>query len=192
MNVQINGNILTGTWKEDQDSVLVRATISEDGVLKFENAFISKYDRYIDGQPVLYRFETADINSADDMITGALRLYSIEEREPERPMFITLHKKQKKNTDLSSGNHRNIRIYPNPFASKVTFEFELEEKASQVKVLIYSQLGVNVQSYTLGAMEAGKHSFSISPSVSDGIYIAHIMADKNIYRTIIVKKENSL
>ena len=125
------------------------------------------------------------------LITGRLRLYSMAQREPERPMYITLQKMEKKEQDNEFDVENNIFAYPNPFAQQVTLSFELSEDMYQAKALIYSQSGINVANYSLGNLSAGHHAISLRPAIPDGMYVLYVVAGKQRLQTYIVKRRGA-
>lgn len=189
--INTEGKELSGYWHEGSDTVCVKAEISDDGHLLFNESSIKRNERYVEEGPVRYKFESADICANGNLITGRMRLYSMKEREPERPMYISLQKVSSEGkTDANDGhnNEAHIYAYPNPFSDHVTIHFELTNDVQHAKAHIYSQSGVNIQSFNLGSLEAGKHSFTLSPSVYKGTYVLCVAAGNQLFRTIIVRK----
>lgn len=191
LTANVVGKELSGQWCENGDTVLVKASISEEGRLFFNEGSIKRKERYVEEGLVRYRFESADICVNGDYITGTLRLYSMKEREPERPMYIALCKNSLSDETCVSDKQNKCHIYasPNPFTNNVTINFELAEDVFQAKAHIYSQSGSNVQSFSLGSLAAGKHSVSLHPNIRDGIYVLAVSANHQQLRTIIVKKQ---
>lgn len=177
-----------GLWIQNNDTVGVRAHISDRGEMKFESGEITSYDRYSSNYSSRYRFEKADISYIDDQITGELQLYSLSQQEPERPMYVFL----KKTSDSFEGqeyeDNSKIYAYPNHFEDSFNLNFELDKDVNSAKICIFTQSGLNKHNYGIGSLSAGKHSFSISPNLSKGTYIVHVLADKYDYQTIIIKK----
>lgn len=188
LTARVSNDKLSGQWIEGLDTVTVRAQVTNEGKLLFEKSGISRVDRYQGKAPVRYRFDDADVSVEDGIITGRLRLYSTLEREPERPMYIVLQKKNSQNTIGSSGR---IYAYPNPFAEQLTASFTLKDDVDGGRAYIYTQNGILAKSYSFGHLEAGRHAFTLSPHLSDGIYILQIIAGQQQYRTIIIKKQGA-
>ena len=179
-------------WCEGNDTIMATAYINQEGRLVFSKGIIRKYERYIEGSPVPYRFENADISIECGFMTGRLRLYSMAQQEPERPMYLTLQKMNvTETTEIESENSR-IYAYPNPFAQQVTISFDLQDDVKQAKALVYSQSGSCMASYSLGGLAEGHHTVVLSPAVPDGIYVLHVIAGKQTFQTIIVKKRSAL
>ena len=190
VNMKVNGGWLHGYWCEGKDTVAFRASVSENGRIEFLSGMTRQTDRYMTKDSVLYRFESADVNVGENSVTGSIRLYSVSEQEPQRPMSICLQK------DYSDGDIANeiakddTRLYawPNPFSGNVTLGFDLSESVESGSITLYSQSGMPVFAATLGALQPGKHSFTVAPSIPEGVYVLHVTAGTCHYRTVVVKK----
>lgn len=191
VSVQRMDSILQCQWREGNDTVYTKAYISQEGRLVFSEGTISKEERYIEGLPVLYRFEDADISFENGIVAGKLRLYSMAQREPERPMYITLRKADVTGQEYGSDAVNSIFAYPNPFAQQVTISFDLSGDVQQAKALVYSQAGINVANYNLGSLAAGHHTITMRPAIPDGMYVLHVVAGKQRLQTIIVKRRGA-
>ena len=77
---EISGYLLLGT-----DSVPFKADITAEGSLKFKKSYVSLKERYTFNGKVQYRLDSADLDIWNDRIRGRLFLYSLSQREPERP-----------------------------------------------------------------------------------------------------------
>ena len=84
---EISGYLLLGT-----DSVPFKADITAEGSLKFKKSYVSLKERYTFNGKVQYRLDSADLDIWNDRIRGRLSLYSLSQREPERPMFMELYR----------------------------------------------------------------------------------------------------
>ena len=182
-----NGH-LDGLWLQGSDSLRFNADVTERGELRFDSTEVVMYDRYSQGRRQQYRFEKADVCCTDDYISGQLRLYSMTEREPGRPMYLCLRRCAYPMGETADSGESKIWTYPNPFSSQVTIKFELEESCKSAKVCLYTRDGINKQNFTLGALEAGEHSYTLTPDVSDGIYVLHVIADQHVYETLIIRE----
>ena len=179
---------LDGLWLHGNDSVLFNADVTADGELRFDSTEVVLYDRYAVGKKQLFSFENANISYTDDFISGQLRLYSMDEREPARPMFLCLRRCNFPLDDTIGGDNSRIWAYPNPFQNQVTVKFELDEPCASTKICLYTRTGVNKQNYNLGSLEAGEHTYTLSPNVTDGVYVLHVVAGEHIYQTIIIRE----
>lgn len=177
-----------GLWIQGNDTIFFRAGATDQGELKFDSTEVVLYDRYSDDYKALYKFEKADISYFDNSLSGQLRLYSMEEMEPERPMYIYLKRDGNSADEPSEDGNGKIYSYPNPFESQVTLKFELAENVSSAQIHLYSQAGINKQNFNLGALSAGEHAFTITPDIAEDIYIVHVIAGKYKYQTIIFRK----
>ncbi len=182
-----DGNV-TGLWVDGNDSVLFNANVTPQGELEFDSTEVVLYDRYAVEKKQLYRFDKADISYMDEYISGQLRLYSMAELEPARPMYLCLRRCNYPMTDTQSDDDSKIWAYPNPFKSQVTVRFELDEPCASTKICLYTRTGVNKQSYDLGSLDAGEHTYTFSPNVTDGVYVLHVVAGEHLYQTIIIRE----
>ena len=185
--------VVNGKWCDGVDTVSFSATVAADGRLVFKDGAMRRHERYTEEHPVLYRFKSADLVSMGGSLTGSLRLYSVTQREPERPMYISLAKVVAQDRDAAVDSiGTSLKAYPNPFSGDVTLSFDLTEDVASARICLYSQAGVNVLNATTGALAAGRHSFTITPNVPDGMYVTHVTAGNRQFRAIIIKKRGAL
>ena len=180
---EISGYLLLGT-----DSVPFKADITAEGSLKFKKSYVSLKERYTFNGKVQYRLDSADLDIWNDRIRGRLSLYSLSQREPERPMFMELYRGAYGKTDNDNTCADGyIAIAPNPFDSQFDAIFELREKATAT-ARVFDKFGVLIWQQSLGTFEAGKHKVTLSPDIRPGYHVLNISAGKQVLRTIIVKK----
>ena len=180
---EISGYLLLGT-----DSVPFKADITAEGSLKFKKSYVSLKERYTFNGKVQYRLDSADLDIWNDRIRGRLSLYSLSQREPERPMFMELYRGAYGKTDNDNTCANGyIAIAPNPFDSQFDAIFELREKATAT-ARVFDKFGVLIWQQSLGTFEAGKHKVALSPDIRPGYHVLNISAGKQVLRTIIVKK----
>lgn len=180
---EISGYLLLGT-----DSVPFKADITAEGSLKFKKSYVSLKERYTFNGKVQYRLDSADLDIWNDRIRGRLFLYSLSQREPERPMFMELYRGAYGKTDNDNTCADGyIAIAPNPFDSQFDAIFELREKATAT-ARVFDKFGVLIWQQSLGTFEAGKHKVTLSPDIRPGYHVLNISAGKQVLRTIIVKK----
>lgn len=180
---EISGYLLLGT-----DSVPFKADITAEGSLKFKKSYVSLKERYTFNGKVQYRLDSADLDIWNDRIRGRLSLYSLSQREPERPMFMELYRGAYGKTDNDNACADGyIAIAPNPFDSQFDAIFELREKATAT-ARVFDKFGVLIWQQSLGTFEAGKHKVTLSPDIRPGYHVLNISAGKQVLRTIIVKK----
>ena len=180
---EISGYLLLGT-----DSVPFKADITAEGSLKFKKSYVSLKERYTFNGKVQYRLDSADLDIWNDRIRGRLSLYSLSQREPERPMFMELYRGAYGKTDNDNTCANGyIAIAPNPFDSQFDAIFELRENATAT-ARVFDKFGVLIWQQSLGTFEAGKHKVTLSPDLRPGYHVLNISAGKQVLRTIIVKK----
>ena len=187
LSLQTDGNMVQGEWLTDTDTLWVNATL-KNGTLHFENTQIHSTDHYFPEEPVLYKFTDAEIQAVASSLTGDIRMYSPQIMEPQRPMYLSLHK-----VGATGGNNKtelndpNMRAYPNPFSDKLNLAFTLSETAN-VKLAIYDYSGRNVYMTELGRLQAGEQRFSLMPNLAQGAYIVKVFAGKQTFQVIVVKE----
>ena len=180
---EISGYLLLGT-----DSVPFKADITAEGSLKFKKSYVSLKERYTFNGKVQYKLDSANLDIWNDRIRGRLSLYSLSQREPERPMFMELYRGAYGKTDNDNTCANGyIAIAPNPFDSQFDAIFELREKATAT-ARVFDKFGVLIWQQSLGTFEAGKHKVTLSPDIRPGYHVLNISAGKQVLRTIIVKK----
>ena len=180
---EISGYLLLGT-----DSVPFKADITAEGSLKFKKSYVSLKERYTFNGKVQYRLDSADLDIWNDRIRGRLSLYSLSQREPERPMYMELYRGAYGKTDNDNTCANGyIAIAPNPFDSQFDAIFELRENATAT-ARVFDKFGVLIWQQSLGTFEAGKHKVTLSPDIRPGYHVLNISAGKQVLRTIIVKK----
>lgn len=183
----VRNDSVSGSWVLGNDTVGIKAHLSDDAEMRFENVEFCTYNRYSSTYTSQYRFDTADICCADNLITGSLRLYSLTEQEPERPMYLCIQKDDVAEAQGENGNTR-IYAYPNPFVDHFTLNFELDEEVPDTRVCIYTQGGLSRLNYRIGALPAGRHTFNVSaPQLDKGTYVVHVYAGSHDYETLIFK-----
>lgn len=180
---EISGYLLLGT-----DSVPFKADITAEGSLKFKKSYVSLKERYTFNGKVQYKLDSANLDIWNDRIRGRLSLYSLSQREPERPMFMELYRGAYGKTDNDNACANGyIAIAPNPFDSQFDAIFELREKATAT-ARVFDKFGVLIWQQSLGTFEAEKHKVTLSPDIRPGYHVLNISAGKQVLRTIIVKK----
>ena len=170
------------------DTIPFNADIQTNGSLKFKKSYVNLNERYTYTGKVKYSLSCAKLDIWNDKIRGELSLYNIKEREPERPMFMELYRKDAFNTNQSdiAERYRHITVTPNPFAEKFDALFELSQSSPAV-VRVFDKFGKIVWQKDLCLMEEGKHRETFSPNLIPGYYVLNIAAGQQTLRTIIVK-----
>ncbi|MDD6590695.1 MAG: tetratricopeptide repeat protein, partial [Prevotella sp.] len=166
---EISGYLLLGT-----DSVPFKADITAEGSLKFKKSYVSLKERYTFNGKVQYKLDSANLDIWNDRIRGRLSLYSLSQREPERPMFMELYRGAYGKTDNDNTCANGyIAIAPNPFDSQFDAIFELRENATAT-ARVFDKFGVLIWQQSLGTFEAGKHKVTLSPDIRPGYHVLNI------------------
>lgn len=183
----MKGGVVCGTLVLASDTVPFNAVMSEDGRMRFSSGSVRLAERYTVGGKVNYRMDEAVLDVWRDRIAGRLSLYSMNLKEPERPMYMELSRSILDGTEGDDGGiYTHITATPNPFRHDFTAAFELTEQ-SEVQVRIFDKQGIMVYRRSLGMMTAGSHTVNVYPDINDGTYVLNIKAGRRVLRTIIVK-----
>jgi hypothetical protein len=180
-----NGEDVYGEFVFGVDTIPYHAFLTGDGKMFFSDVTTNMKERYTPGVRKPYRFDNIQLDIWEKSLRGDMKLYNIEEKEPERPMYIELHSMD----DISERNpiFCHVTASPNPHSKYFDAIFELG-CSSETKVRIFNQQGVMVWWKSLGVLDSGKHSVTIAPDIQDGTYVLNIATNKQVFRTIIVKK----
>ena len=120
-------------------------------------------------------------------LTGALRLYSLTEREPQRPMYLSLSKPLD-NSGKDNPNYCYMAAYPVLGTDKIEIRFLLPKEVKNASVYLTDQTGLYVKSYNTGALSAGEQRFTISTKLKNGLYIVSMKANELHGQTTILLK----
>lgn len=189
VDMQVARDSAYGLWIQGNDSLRFAAQITDDGAFRFGSTDKMLYDRYSPNFYSHYRFEKIAMNYNRGFITGDLRLFSLDEMEPERPMYVCLEKDMSQdgvNGQSAEDEFVKIVAYSDPYSDRVTLKFELSEAVESVKVGIYGQNSLNVGSYAYGSMEAGVNTLTLHPNLSEGSYVIYVWAGTHKYQAVVV------
>ena len=90
--------------------------------------------------------------------------------------------------DEGVNQNNKITIYPNPFTTSTTIEYELTEP-SQVQLTIYNAIGETIHVATEGIKPQGKHTYEWSAeSLSEGMYYAVLKSEDGVSVTKLLKQ----
>lgn len=186
VDLTVLGDSVAGLWEQGLDTIPFTAKLTPEGVLHFGDVTAQLYDRYALSGRSTYRFDMADFNYQTGTLTGQLRLYSLSEMEPERPMYVSLRKATAE--ELTEEEIRSsLKAYSSPSTDQVILKFILAEDVPAVRISFFNRTGLNVQNFTYGYLPAGECTLTLSPSLSDGAYTIRVLAGNQQYQTVIVK-----
>lgn len=183
---QKNNDGYIGTWSQNTDTISLNIKMQSDGILKFLNAEIQQQDRYISSGKVRSIVEEANLSLLGTSLTGGLRMYSLTQREPERPMYVSLNRiETNRKTQVSPCD---LSAYPIPSTGQIEVRFILPHDVIMSSITLITQQGQTVKQYDIGTLPAGKNRLVLSPSVTDGLYIVSLSADNISSQTAILLK----
>lgn len=189
MNLYKTGSYIAGFLVIGSDTVSVKACVTDSSKLIFQKGGLNLHERYAKENTVKYRLDDMVYDVWNDKICGKLNLYSLKQKEPERPMYFELYRdgiqNKEQNVLLSE-----ISIFPNPFEYQFNATFELVEE-SEVLIRIFNIYGMMVYQQKLGKYGKGKHQVTLSPNIKSGRYVVNIKAGKQILRSTIIKEGGS-
>ena len=90
MTVQKHGPAVTGQMVLGTDTVPFRANLTEDQRIDFTSGSLKMDERYTTSGAVKYRLINILYDVWNEKIRGRLNLYSLSQKEPERPMYFEL------------------------------------------------------------------------------------------------------
>lgn len=185
MTVNKNREKVTGFISLGTDTVSFVADITADDRVVFKDGNLNLYERYTNGGAVKYRMDNMLYDVWNDKICGKLELYSLKQKEPERPMYFELQRNGIQ--EMPQDKYSHIAITPNPFDNQFNASFELLNDAD-VQAWIFNAQGVMVWQQNLGHLEKGKQQVTILPSIKSGNYVINIKAGNQILHSLIIKK----
>ncbi|MDQ0966728.1 hypothetical protein QFZ20_002131 [Flavobacterium sp. W4I14] len=182
-----NGNLFNGSWKEgDNTSAEVQAALNGQGML-FHSTVYKRENQYSQKRAISYEFKNADLKvlkQGDSVyLAGNIKLWDLENNEPERPLYISLSRSQEEVSELAPS--KGLQAYPNPFNHTLQVTFTLE-KASLVKILLADMSGQVVYNGS-AHLDAGRQEQSIKPDVPPGAYILKVTYEDKVKTVVVIK-----
>lgn len=181
------GDSYRGIWMQGSDTLAVNANIGTDGVLRFDDMHRYMNDRYFEDTKIESQFQDASLSLVGPSLTGALRLYSLTERELQRPMYLSLSKPLD-NSGKDDPNYCYMAAYPVLGTDKIEIRFLLPKEVKNASVYLTDQTGLYVKSYNTGALNACEQRFTISTKLKNGLYIVSMKANELHGQTTIMLK----
>lgn len=193
---------LAGQWVEGAgDAVPLKARLTPRALV-FVNTVYTKTDHYSPDRPLAYHFDEAQLQwvSRGDstLLCGSIGMFSMSRNEPQKPQYVALVKKESgqragdkiklTNTDGSPLSVKNnLLAYPNPFAQRLTVEFELAEAAS-VQTRLLTTDGRVVYTNPAGQLAPGYYMLTLQPQeVAAGTYLLQLQCGKDMRVAKVVK-----
>lgn len=166
-----------GVWIQGADTIAVKASLATDGKLLFADSRMLIHDRYTEGKKLECVFDDASLALVGPSLTGGLRMYSLTDKEPMRPMYLSLSKLNA--GDVSNDSYRcAMSAYPVPGTGQVEVRFLLPKDVKAASITLTDQSGLYVKSYNLGSLNAGQQRFSITTNLKNGLYIVNMKAEE--------------
>jgi uncharacterized protein len=193
VNFKIDGNNVTGTWKEEDKTTNVTAIYSERG-LSFLNTEYNKIDHYSEFKGgEVWQFNNAKFNllqqSNSTYITGNIQLYSNLRKEPGLPLYIHLSRTTS-SEEAKELNKNTISLTSNnPFTDNIQATFKIVE-ASPVILKLYNAEGTLLFTENAGVLPEGTYtrSFNIAGKLAGGSYVLKLETKTDNTSIIIIKQ----
>jgi hypothetical protein len=199
-------SILIGQWLEDDNlstSFYARLT---DTALVFVNTEYERIDHYSAKKPAKFKFESSKLqlvkNKNEIQLVGTLQFYSVRQREPEKPVYISLTRVNSNQSNhlaasTNSGNvfldvpkaelvNNIVKVYPNPFNDSFQAEFFLENSET-VTLSLFSIDGRELHSQTK-LFKAGMQKAEIKVDVTPGLYVFKVHSKNKSASSIVIKQ----
>lgn len=176
-----------GIWIQGSDTLAVNASIGTDGILSFADTYHFMSDRYFENTKIENQFQSASLALVGPSLTGGLRLYSLTEKEPQRPMYLSLSKPLGDSTK-NDPNCCYMAAYPVSGTDKIEIRFLLHKEVKNASIYLTDQSGLYVKSYNTGALSAGQQRFTISTKLKKGLYVVNMKANEIHGQTTIMLK----
>lgn len=195
LNINQWGDDFKAEWQEEGKESMEISGLLSDSILLFTNAKYLKKERYeeenIKEENIEeWNFVKAKLSVLEEdgykLLTGNLQMISSIEKEPGKPMYLVLKKKNDKEKENNTQKVPLV-IYPNPFEDLINISFSLEKNA-KCKILVYNAYGFNIYQQNLGVLTKGKHLYQVNLNVSQGRYIVKLSYDDKIESSIIIRK----
>lgn len=182
MSVHRKDNELSGIIHIGGHDIPFKADVLDDGTIKFKEGVVSLNERYTTKGKVKYKLNYAKLDIWGDEIKGELALFCLNNKEPEKPMYIQLYRMSNSNRAISRAN--SISVEPHPSSSVVNVKLNLDETCN-VSVRIFDKYGFLVYQREMGVVEKGEQEFSLKQRLKAGYYVLNVTAGNRILRTLI-------
>lgn len=207
VKLDLNNDLLNGQWQEENgSSTQLQATLT-DSALVFNSSAISRLDHYHATTPVELQFKDAKLQlvKVKDSVylAGNLQLYAPKYREPEKPMYISLVRKESKSNppkkaalnqqetlslnSLKIENLSEFLVYPNPFNNSFTISFNMSEQADVIATLA-DMNGKQVYKQEWKNVSKGPQKRNINIAVIQGNYVLTFVYGNQTKSTILIKQ----
>ena len=177
-----NKDAYLGAFMLAGDTIPLSCSVPNNGDLRFHATSMQMYDRYIETKKSDYTVESASLTQLGNSLTGSLRLYSLTQREPERPMYVSLTKSSQ--DKFIDDRQCQIMAYPSE-AGTIEVRFTLPNGVTSSSICLYNQLGIRQKFYDLGGLSSGAHIVMIRVPSDSGTYIVKMRADAYHCETLI-------
>lgn len=181
---------IVGLWKEDDSLTLPINAIFSSNALTFKQMKYGKTNHYSPTRPELTIFKqaTLQLNRIGDSVylSGNLEEFIPHRNEPSKPLYLALVRTSKCLNQVVT-NEEPLHVYPNPFVSKITLDFELKEN-TKVSTELRRLDGKVIYSIPACTLSAGSYTLPIqTQQIAAGYYTLVLHCGNKIKTAKVVK-----
>ena len=181
------GKQITGEWYEGEKEPISIAGELKGSKLIFTNS--TNRAKRINGRyknmTQSFYLQEADIQvievENEISILGTIQMYSVSAKEKERPMYLSITKKNKKT------EKNRVTAYPNPFAQELNLLINMQN-TDKVRLFIYSIKGEPIYQYDAGVISMGEQHITVYPNLTRGTYIVKVFIGEEENQLTIISK----
>lgn len=190
IELQQDGTALTGEWQETAGDTAQFTAQMQDNAILFQDSKIDRTEHFYKGRLNRYEFRTAQLQLLESpeslFLVGNLQLYNIQQREPEKPIYLILEKKQTPATAVAEVIS-SVVIHPNPVVSNFNLSFDLS-KPVDVTISVYYLTGRELYSEQWKNLEQGTQTKTLSLNAPSGYYLLRLAYGTEVKTTLLIKK----
>ena len=197
LDLDCDSGSVRGQWDEaDSLSISLQGGLADSNIV-FNGMQYRKTDHYHSSIPLTYDFQNATLHVARDsgnvFLTGELRLYTVEKKEPERPVTIVLQRTRaaddKPAGEMSSSGQEtasSFTVFPNPFSTVCNVQFNLPQ-TSNVYAEVLTADGKSLLVVPVANLSGGSYLLPVSFRGTAGIYMLRVVIGTKSYVRAIIK-----
>lgn len=201
IELKYENDSLKGIWRENDTLRLpINAMLTRSALLFYDMQY-NKGDNYRRPTRSVLKFDKAKLQLVTQdkrtYLSGNLQLYSVNRKEPAKPMYVALVRTSNSKSDKLISYRgedgqvpdiSNVNVFPNPFTDLVNVEFKLDEKAV-VNTELLDINGKVVYKNDAGALEPGTYTLPIRPvTLANGSYILKIQYGRKNKTVKLIKQ----
>ncbi len=187
LSLTTSGRSVMAEWREQGADTVTVSAEWRDSSLVFVDASQGRRGHYDADRKQRWSFTNARLQLLQDdtasYLAGNLQLYSLESLEPHQPMYLSLRKVTKPQTNMDE----TFSVYPNPFENALNISFN-QPVASEVGVAVYTAGGQCLYLESLGVLGEGRQDITLPLSLPPGVYLLKVITGEKSHQTLVVHK----